>query len=584
MWVYGDVERLELPADVLERIETAMLACRQSPPGRDRHELLVQTFIETGELIQGLADQEFQLNGADDVSSIQETGAKLLFAQARAILVSWQGHFDGDLPLATDTSALRFNVSGLEPLLMKRAEGYAFYAVYPESYLEAALQSKLSADTVVIGIRSIGLSLAALVAAALGAPPAFSLRPVGHPFRRKVNVKAALADRILARTNVDFAIVDEGPGLSGSSFASVANWLEVNGVAPSRLNFFPSHGGEPGAYANNTQRRRWQESSKHVCQIGDLIVKARPAARCLQNWVGELVGQPVQALRDISGGNWRALYCDRIENWPPSYRQMEKLKFVATADDQSWHVKFAGLCRSDREKVRRGALLNEAGLTPSVIGTCHGFLIEEWIKGVPLETSGLHRHEILAGIGNYLAFRARYLPAPHGGASFEALCQMATANVKEVAGIDAAMLLRRVMQQKDRSVRHLHPVDTDNRLHHWEWLVTSGGRLQKTDALDHNSAHDMIGCQPIAWDVAGACVEFDLSANERDRLLDIVTQVGDVGIDDGVLVVFEAAYLGFQIGLWSVALASGEGQERERIEKTLARYLGRLQVLLERST
>lgn len=303
-------------------------------------------------------------------------------------------------------------------------------------------------------------------------------------------------------------------------------------------------------------------------------------ARNLKSWVGELVGSRIEEWRDISGGNWRALRYDNAQDWPPSHRQMEKLKFLATAADHSWHVKFAGLSRNDAQKVIRGSLLHEAGFTPPVTGMCHGFLVEEWIDGRPIETAGMHKHEILARIGSYLAFRARHLPAPHGGASFETLCRMAATNVEEAAGVDAAERLAWIMQQKNHLVRHLRPVNTDNRLHRWEWLATDDGRLLKTDALDHNGAHDLIGCQPIAWDMAGACVEFDLSTSERDRLVEIVIADTDANLDDGILAVFEAAYLGFQIGLWSMASASEGSSERARIERTLSHYLRRLRLLV----
>jgi len=580
MLVYGDIERIDRPTDVLKGIERAMLACRQAPPGRPRHELLVQTFIETGELVQGLADREFERNGADSISAVQDTGAELLLAQAKAILGSWQDQFAGDLSLSADTSALLRSLDHVGTLRMKRAEGYSFYAVYPESYLEAALRSHLPPDTIVIGIRSIGLSLAALVAAALGARPAFSLRPIGHPFHRQLKVNPVLAKRIVARPDLTFAVVDEGPGLSGSSFASVAEWLETNGVDWSRIHFFPSHKGNPGAHADDAQQERWQALSKHVVQVEDLVINTKSNTCKLKSWVGELVGNQIEAWRDISGGNWRALRYDNAQDWPPSHRQMEKLKFVATADDRSWHVKFAGLSRNDAQKARRGSLLHEAGFTLPVIGICHGFLVEEWSDGRPIETVGMHRHEILARIGSYLAFRARYLPAPHGGASFETLCRMATTNVGEAAGVDAAGRLAWIMQQQHHLVRHLRPVDTDNRLHRWEWLATDDGRFLKTDALDHNGAHDLIGCQSIAWDIAGASVEFDLTAGERDRLVEIVMHDTDADLDEGILNVFEAAYLGFQIGLWSMASASEHSRERGRIENILSHYLGRLRPLI----
>src|SRR5690606_5152455 len=115
---------------------------------------------------------------------------------------------------------------------------------YPEGYLATARSSGLGAQTCVIGIRSIGTALAALVAAAIGARQAISVRPVGHPFDREIRA----APDLLAGADMrgDFAVVDEGPGLSGSSFASVAKWLASQGVEKERIHFFPSHGGAPG--------------------------------------------------------------------------------------------------------------------------------------------------------------------------------------------------------------------------------------------------------------------------------------------------------------------------------------------------
>jgi hypothetical protein len=66
---------------------------------------------------------------------------------------------------------------------------------------------------------------------------------------------------------------------------------------------------------------------------------------------------------------------------------------------------------------------------------------------------------------------------------------------------------------------------TDNRLHQWEWLIRDDGSILKTDAIDHCSAHDLVGCQDIAWDVAGAIVEFDFSASESE---DLASRVGKI--------------------------------------------------------
>ena len=75
--------------------------------------------------------------------------------------------------------------------------------------------------------------------------------------------------------------------------------------------------------------------------------------------------------------------------------------------------------------------------------------------------------------------------------------------------------------------RGLRRTETDNRLHVWEWLIRPDGRLLKTDALDHHAAHDLVGCQDVAWDVAGAVVELDLSPPEQDELCAIIRGSGE---------------------------------------------------------
>jgi hypothetical protein len=115
--------------------------------------------------------------------------------------------------------------------------------------------------------------------------------------------------------------------------------------------------------------------------------------------------------------------------------------------------------------------------------------VERWIEAHPLPDEP----PPLAG---YLALRAA-LPA-EPGASLEALIEMARVNTSE-AGLDPAPLERFDSKKLRPRVR---PVLTDNRLHRWEWIAAPDGRWLKTDALDHHAAHDLIGPQDIAWDVA----------------------------------------------------------------------------------
>ncbi len=578
MLVYGDMERVEEAASICRRIVDGMMTCLCMRPDRHRHELLVQTFIMTGELVQGLADREFQQRGCDEISDTQNAGAELLLMQARMILQSWQGGFTGTLTHSAGWKALLERLGLEEPIRIRRPEGYAHYALYPESFLEAALRSGLTSETVVIGVRSIGVGLGALVAAALGSRPAYSLRPAGDPFRRHVLPGETLQNCILNRSDTDFAIVDEGPGLSGSSFGCIADWLETNGIPAERLHFFPSHKGEPGGQVSKTHLRRWRQRQPHVVDVHELILDVPERKHSLKSWACELLGVSGDSWQDLSGGEWRKLCYGDPQNWPPSYRRQEKLKFLLSDGEARYLVKFAGLCDA-ATKQARGRVLSEAGFTPPVFGTCHGFIVEPWVEGSPM-AAGPASKEMVEQIGQYLGFRAGHLPAAHGGASLSDLCHMAVLNIREALGSEIADHVERLIGRPHRLTRYLRRTDTDNRLHRWEWVRRQDGRLMKTDALDHNASHDLIGCQDVAWDIAGACVEFDLSKAQRLHLAQIVATESGRDAREDVLDVFEACYLGFQIGLWSLAAQSQDIVERGRLTNAVGRYEGRIRTLL----
>ena len=69
----------------------------------------------------------------------------------------------------------------------------------------------------------------------------FTVRPRGHPFHRELHLSESLENAIRRHAESWFLIVDEGPGLSGSSFVSVALKLERLGIPSDRIVLFPSH-------------------------------------------------------------------------------------------------------------------------------------------------------------------------------------------------------------------------------------------------------------------------------------------------------------------------------------------------------
>jgi hypothetical protein len=583
MLVYGDIETNETVGAKQDAVWALLSEIRAMPPGIERHGALVSAFIGTSELVQGLIDAAFHERGFDTLCEIHEAGMDCVTLLAGAVVESWRSGFEqGWPPEAFFEKLLSFDPS--RTIRTKQAEGYAFYALYPESYLEAARAAGLGPETQVIGIRSIGTGLSALVAAAIGSPSPLTLRPVGHPFGREVKVDPAITDRLTTDRGKTFAIVDEGPGLSGSSFGAVADWLEAAGVARERIHFFPSHGGPLGPQASDQHRERWSKAPRHLVSMDDVLLRSQPP-HDLAAWIEEVIGPLDQPLEEISGGAWRwRRYPDEAE-WPPSNVQQERRKFLAQANGQSWLVKFVGLGEIGARKFRIAQQLHGAGFTPKVAGYRHGFLVERWHEDArSLDRHTIDRSDLVGQVGAYLGFRARHLPAAEPqGASLDELRHMAIYNTGQAFGDEAAARLAQSLSPTDLLNGRVRRVSTDNRVQAWEWLV-AGGRLIKTDALDHSTAHDLIGQQDITWDLAGAVIELDLSDEETSRLCTLVQRESGHPVSLELLAFMLPCYLAFQMGaLLMAAMALGEGPEAVRLRAAAHRY-GRLLQRQERLT
>lgn len=581
MLVYGDATRREAVAHKLARLRAQLAQARAAPPGLARHALLVEALIEAGELAQGIADAGFAAAGRCDARRPEaEAAMRLACAIAAPCARSWQAGFAA----GSDDAAAAAVLDAVAPQLpdieidVKQPEGYAFYALYPEAFFAAAARLRVVARWRVIGLRSIGTSLAAMVAAALGDAAPLTLRPVGHPFDRRV----AWAGGALSLAGAQHAVVDEGPGLSGSSVAGVVRRLRAEGVPPRHIHLFPGHGRGPGAQADEATRALWTGSASHVVGFDELILHAPLPAQRLQAWVEAIVGPLHSPLEEITGGGWRAAH-DAADL--PAHPWQERRKFLARSASGSWLVKFAGLGAAARRRIDGARALAAAGFSPEVAGSCHGFLVERWeARMAPLARDRLGdaamRARLLARIADYIAFRAHRFPAPgEGGAPLQALHEAGRHNATGALGGAFARAWERHGRDAARLQPRVRPVRTDNRMQAWEWLA-AGARLLKTDAVDHHAGHDLVGCQDPAWDVAGAACEFALSGPELGGLVEGLARRG-CAVDAGLLAFYAPAYLGFQLGHFRLAADDAPaGDDKARLEREAERYARALERLL----
>jgi hypothetical protein len=111
-------------------------------------------------------------------------------------------------------------------------------------------------------------------------------------------------------------------------------------------------------------------------------------------------------------------------------------------------------------------------------------------------------------------------------------------------------------------------------MHLWEWLHLPDGRLLKADGIDHSAAHDLVGCQDVAWDVAGAAVELGLSHDEAESLRAAVELAG-CSVEPDLVAALTPCYLAFQLGACTMASQSAGAEEAVRLKGAATRY-GRL--------
>ncbi|MBV9634916.1 MAG: hypothetical protein JOZ40_09835, partial [Methylobacteriaceae bacterium] len=189
------------------------------------------------------------------------------------------------------------------------------------------------------------------------------------------------------------------------------------------------------------------------------------------------------------------------------------------------------------------------------------------------------RDALISRLADYLGFRARQLRAGAGeGAAPAELAAMLRQNALERLDSGALAACDRIGQELRRLEGRIRRVATDNRLHAWEWLEGADGSLLKSDAVDHCEAHDLIGCQDIAWDVAGVAVELELSADERQELRLRTQFMAGHPIAAELVACLTPCYLAFQLGYYVMAAdaLACMPDEATRLIAAAVRYRDRL--------
>jgi len=494
-------------------------------------------------------------------------------AIAEALCASWEGDSSGcrgSLASARMRIERLSGAPGPATLPTRTARGFAYDALTPEQYIAAsrALARDRSLGAVMcLGLRTIGSILAHVVAASLrrcGVPASVrSLRPRGEPLDRRVDVGAALRATLATCGATCFAIVDEGPGVSGSSFASVVDLLATFGVGAGRVVLFPSRETSEGALQSARGRSVWSRHSKTMTTFDDVWMRS-----------GRLFG--LGAIEDLSAGAWRRLHSAtaflRGNAEPPVQPQHERRKYLRRNETVSI-ARFAGFGRRGAAMYERALKLYDAGFGAKPRGLRNGFLEQDWIQGRPAAASATG---ILNRIAEYLSFVGREFVTSESE-SVDDLHETVVTNTRSIAGVDPAVADALARQARGCEAPR---VKVDGRMLPQEW-IQSDERVMKVDALDHHDDGFWPGCRDIGWDIAGAILEFDFDRAQASYLVRRYRRLsGDRGISLRMPLI-EAAYLAYRFGYASVAAddlghspdGRGFGALRERYRRSLVARL-----------
>jgi hypothetical protein len=476
------------------------------------------------------------------------------------------------------------------PLRVKVPEGFAFYLLFPEQYAAAA--RRWAADhaagkpgpVLVVGVRSIGTSLSALVAAALRQngwdAHRETVRPTGHPYAREAQFSLPPGPGFRRAL-----VVDEGPGRSGSSMAAVAEALTSCGIEPDAISFFPGHAGDPGDAGSEAVRRWWSNTSRCVVPLPELRWEGRSLTGALAARAEALTGiSEWSPPEDLGGGLWRRRVDEDPARWPTACAMFEAPKYrLQSPSGEAVLWKFAGLAvvapdgaTGAEVALARLRRRSEGGWTNAPLGSALGFVALPWVTGEPLthEDAG---PEVLAHVGRYLVEAA--LPAGEGDpkAGIARLAELLYWNTHESLGPEAAERTRRLPLPAGAP----DLCYGDGRLAPHEWVRGVDRRLYKTDAAGHELDHTAVGSQSVLWDLASALIEWRLDESTAGPLLEAARQAG-LTWGPAELEFYRMAYAAFRLGQCRMCAGSSghDPEEQARLERAAADYQEQLAALL----
>lgn len=519
--------------------------CRQIQPLASETGSVLDALVRAGEIETGLEDADAGSPAALRLAAVVDDLAALAC---------------GGVPVQGCSLLQSLKEAQLEvpdAIQCSHPEGFSYYGLNPLDFadLAARIRTGLARKVAVIGIRSVGSTLGAVVAAQLRAlgtsAERITVRPGGEPYGRKTEFTPRQQDWLRARLAepCDFVVVDEGPGFSGSTFLSVAQALGQCGVPASRIVLMGSRP-FPLRTAGTGQAEEWKRFRS-----------------CTIDYASHT---PAEAGRSLGDGAWREVLYPSRSLWPACWVEQERIKHLSI--DGKTFFKFEGLGRFGDLAREQAAQLAKAGFSPRSSGSEQGYAGYEFVRGRPLNRNDL-KQSLLSRIADYCTFRLVNFPARSPDLAM--LSAMARNNLEVEFGKELRDFPLEIPLQR--------PVYPDCRMLPYEWLVTEESRVLKTDAVGHAEGHQLPGPADIAWDLAGTIIEWDLAPAAAEFFLEEYRRrSGDpAGKRLRLYLLLYAVLRMSQCRMASVSMA--RGRETKYLRRQYEWYLARVRKLLEQS-
>ena len=535
LWVFRDARKTVSRSSVLGSLHSTLGRLFADPQNR---EIYCKAVIQAGELESALADS---------CSGSTETSAALTDALASV-------PFGGSLERAKRLAQVFDRLTVTDHLQISPSEGFSYYGLAPLDIAKPAQESVAPhRPAAVIGIRSIGTTLSAIAAAALLSAghkaERITVRPDGGPYNRVLRFTDEQNDWIkrFKELSALFLVVDEGPGRSGSTFLSVGEALVSSGIPAEDIVLLGSWEPDPNSLCAQDAASRWR--------------KFRFRAFSSNAW---------HRFRDytyIGGGEWRKVFLSAKLSWPACWPQMERLKFLS--QDGTQLLKFDGLGPIGDAVRQRARALAVAGFSCAVEDVGEGFSRYPVIDRSPLPSADVSE-SILEWNAQYCAFRSAEFRVEH--CTPEPLAEMLRLNLHRDFEVeidfDSELLSPQSM------------VVVDGRMNPHEWLRTAGGQLLKTDSATHGDDHLFPGPTDIAWDIAGAAVEWNLHPDALDFLLSRYRLLTGEDLRQR-LPLFLLAYAVFRLAWCKMAMPTVRGSAEDfRLTQAYRYYRGHIETQL----